>query len=395
MKYFLGLMFMFSISISNASASESVGSILPSFKLSKVCQDVTCTNFGIVNFAPTLNAMTPGATAVTITDTSITGHAWGNQIGWINLAPTGLTAGQTLKVNPNTGVITGLGFANTGSWINFYPTGGGVIINASGEFVGWAWVTGAYGGWMKFDCSIASTCVKTDWRPIPNRTTTSGGSSSTSGCTTNCTQIVTPTPTPTTPLNPTTPTTPNTPTNNPTTPGNNNTGNTNSGNGIKPNNPGQPRNTFDPSGTGEPNKPPETIVDTTKYIPAGTISEVVNDPTREGEYKEAFPKKQTEFTQNRRCSFCIVIRRDFTPTQEITTGPDGKITAGGMVIKERRIIKYGFVSKKYEVRFPLSKIGANIGVQTDPRAELDLTSVGLTLGLLVILRKLIVIMLIK
>lgn len=386
MKYFLGLMFIFGISISSASASESVGSILPAFKLSKVCQDVTCTNFGIVNFAPTLNAMTPGATAVTITDTSITGHAWGNQIGWINLAPTGLTSGQTLKVNPNTGVITGLGFANTGSWINFSSASGGVTINSVGEFVGWAWVSGAYGGWMKFDCSSGATCVKTDWRPIPNRTivtTPSGGGGGGGGCYTNCEPVVTPTP-PTIPS--TTPTNPTTPTPTPT--------------GTRPNTGGAtkpPLNTFDPSGTGTAESGPTGIVDSTKNIPAGVTSEMVNAQgiAEEGEYRQAFPKRKTEFRTQRDCFWCIVVRRDFAPTQDITTSSDGKIVAGGVIIKERRIIKYGFVPKKYEVRLPISKIGSKVGVETDPRADLDLTSTGLTLGLLAIVRKLIAVLIIK
>jgi hypothetical protein len=393
MKYFLVLMFIFSISISNAFASESVGTVLPAFKLSKVCQDVTCTNFGIVNFGPTLNSMTPGATAVTITDTSITGHAWGNQIGWINLSPSGLTSGQVLKVNPNTGVITGLGFANTGSWVNFSPASGGVTINSVGEFVGWAWVSGAYGGWMKFDCSNGATCVKTDWRPIPNRTVVTppsgggGGGGGTGTCISNCPAAVTPTPT--TLLTPTAPST------RPTTPGtnSNNSGTGNVVNGSqKP-----PLNTFDPNNTGTPTQGPETVVDTTKNIPAGVTSEVVNGmgDQEEGEYMQTFPKRGYIFKPQKDCFWCIVIRRDFAPTQEVTIGTDGKAIAGGVVIKERRIIKYGFVPKKYEVRFPLSKIGTKAGMQTDPRADLDLTSTGLTLGVLAIIRKLIAVLLIK
>lgn len=99
-------------------ASSSVGTISPGSNLTKICQDTACTTFGLVNWKPTLNASTSGATAVTITDTSITGHLWGNEIGWINLSPTG----QGITVNPTTGIITGYAYAASGSWINFAPT---------------------------------------------------------------------------------------------------------------------------------------------------------------------------------------------------------------------------------------------------------------------------------
>jgi hypothetical protein len=138
------------------SASQTVGTIDPVSHYAKVCHDVSCSTYGNINFLPSSTS-----TAIVITDTSITGYAWGDEIGWINMAPTG--AGVT--VDPATGIMYGTAFSSIGGWVNFRPTNGGVTINASGEFAGYAWVGGLYGGWIKFDCSSPGTCVKTDWRP--------------------------------------------------------------------------------------------------------------------------------------------------------------------------------------------------------------------------------------
>jgi hypothetical protein len=53
--------------------------------------------------------------------------------------------------------------------VNFRPTNGGVTINGNGEWNGYAWVGGLYGGWIKFDCASPSSCVKTDWRAVQYR----------------------------------------------------------------------------------------------------------------------------------------------------------------------------------------------------------------------------------
>lgn len=148
-------------------ASESSSTIEAGSATSRICHDAACSDYGSVNWRPT------GATAVSVTDSGLSGYAWGDEIGWINLDPTD----SGVSINTTTGALSGYAFANTGSWINFNPTdvsGGtdvGVVINGDGEFTGWAWVSGAYGGWMKFDCTSANTCVKTDWRPLGSRTT--------------------------------------------------------------------------------------------------------------------------------------------------------------------------------------------------------------------------------
>lgn len=152
-------------------ASESDGTILTGSSMSKICKNVSCSSFGTINWRPTLNANTTGATAVHISDVGITGWLWGDEIGWVNMQPTG--SGVTIATT--TGVVSGYAYANAGAWINFAPTtvfGGttvGVTINSTGQFAGWAYVSGINGGWMKFDCSSGATCIQTDWRSVPNR----------------------------------------------------------------------------------------------------------------------------------------------------------------------------------------------------------------------------------
>jgi hypothetical protein len=160
-------LFLFSTLLTSQTslASLDVGYIDGTSHYAKVCHDVSCSTYGSINFSPT---QTSTSSPVVITDTSVTGYIWGDELGWINLAPTG--AGVT--VDPNTGILYGTAFSQSSGWINFRPTNGGVIINANGELSGYAWNGGSYGGWIKFDCSDLSTCVKTNWRSIPHRTTT-------------------------------------------------------------------------------------------------------------------------------------------------------------------------------------------------------------------------------
>lgn len=156
------------LSASFAHASESNGTITSGSHLTRVCKDTTCTTPapGIINFRPT------GTTAVTIEDTAgIDGIGWGSEIGWITFDPTGPEA---VTINATSGEISGKAWAQGAGWVNFRPANSGttslgipigVSINNNGEFYGWAWTGGPHGGWIKFDCANASTCIKTDWRP--------------------------------------------------------------------------------------------------------------------------------------------------------------------------------------------------------------------------------------
>jgi hypothetical protein len=164
--------------------SETSGTILSNTQSQAlVCKDSSCTpaTAGKINFKPTTIS---GINPVSITDSGITGHAFGNQLGWILMNP----SGSGVTVNANTGALSGHAFSQSSGYINFNPTAPsgtttsqgipyGVTINSSGQFYGWAWASGSSGGWVKFDCSVSSNaaCVVTDWRPVPNRTVVSGG----------------------------------------------------------------------------------------------------------------------------------------------------------------------------------------------------------------------------
>lgn len=129
----------------------------------KVCYDTTCTTPtpSIINFEL---SQQPSITIDSVT--GISGYVWGDALGWINMNPTG--AGVTFA-NPTTGLLTGKAWSQVSGWINFAVTNQEVTINSStGEFAGWAWTGGPYGGWIKFDCSDSSSCVKTTWHPASN-----------------------------------------------------------------------------------------------------------------------------------------------------------------------------------------------------------------------------------
>ena len=121
---------------------------------------------------------------VEISSSAITGYAWGENIGWINLAPG--TGGVT---NTSGGILSGWAWGQNAGWINFNSIAncdtdsngfidiacGGTnatpdnivdfkvtISTTTGEFNGWAWSQNY--GWIKFLCP-GSACVITDWRP--------------------------------------------------------------------------------------------------------------------------------------------------------------------------------------------------------------------------------------
>lgn len=96
---------------------------------------------------------------VEVTDSEITGYAWGESIGWINLQP-----GSSGVVNDGDGNLSGYAWGENTGWINFDPTFGGVSI-ADGEFDGYAWSENY--GWIQFDCRVTGACVSTSWSAVP------------------------------------------------------------------------------------------------------------------------------------------------------------------------------------------------------------------------------------
>ena len=114
-------------------------------------------NMGWVNFAPSTHGVYGG---LVVTDTAITGYAWSAQFGWINFSPTNSGQGVT---NTAEGVLGGSAWVAGLGWLNMT----GVSITASGKFVGTAGVEGSAVGRVSFDCSACS--VFTDWRPAASR----------------------------------------------------------------------------------------------------------------------------------------------------------------------------------------------------------------------------------
>lgn len=109
-----------------------------------------------------------GSINVVIYDNMLTGFAWGDKIGWVNLAPE-----NSGVFNDGEGNLYGYASSEHGGWINFKPEGGGVKINSQGEFTGYA--LSQKFGLISFNCSNDNSCstedykVKTDWRPISVR----------------------------------------------------------------------------------------------------------------------------------------------------------------------------------------------------------------------------------
>lgn len=166
---FISLFFVVSYSLA------ATGTITTGYQQSTLI-DIDSNNDGfddVINWKPT------NGTAVSITDSAITGYIWGESVGWINLSPA--TSGVT---NTTSGVLGGYAWGENTGWINFAPTNGGVTISTTtGEFSGHAWSQNY--GWIKFECpgsdtaadadAYADTCVKTNWTPTSTTTTTSGG----------------------------------------------------------------------------------------------------------------------------------------------------------------------------------------------------------------------------
>lgn len=182
-RFFLTLSIAVSLFAFNASASFDTGTIDASFSKTKVCKDVLCASSSLVNFRPI------GVNQIIIDDTDgINGIAWGTELSWITFHPSGNPA---VSINPSTGALSGKAWSGGSSWINFRPANAdtvslglpvGVSITSDGEFYGWAWVSGPNGGWLKFDCTSPDTCVKTDWRPLSERTTSSSGGGTVDMC---------------------------------------------------------------------------------------------------------------------------------------------------------------------------------------------------------------------
>ncbi|MEK7077219.1 MAG: hypothetical protein AAB967_03235, partial [Patescibacteria group bacterium] len=119
---------------------------------------------------------------VHVTDSVLTGYAWGENIGWVSLNCSNTSSCATVDykvANNNEGTLSGHAWSENAGWIQFDPSAGGVAIDSSGNFSGYAW--GENVGWISFNCSNISSCatvsyyISTDWRPSSTRTTPAPG----------------------------------------------------------------------------------------------------------------------------------------------------------------------------------------------------------------------------
>jgi hypothetical protein len=325
-----------------ANASVIAGSIDSVTKTAFVCHDAACTSHGVVNFSPTIGLQTPGAQSILVADSGLTGNAWGSEIGWINLNPTG----GGVSINSTTGALSGFAYASVGSWINFNPTGGGVTLvdtGAGSSFFGWAWVSGIYGGWLHFDCASTSTCVQTDWRALGYRTAIStstsvskhGGASSSGPTHSTTTEQVSSStlsyPQPSVPVVPSGVMQP------PPTTATEHLDNSNS---------------FDQNGDGLPDKAQPPAVLRNKEQAGNAQPFRSEDTIREYDGVAFTTNDSAQY-----CYFCVVRRFDSFDIGGTRTRAD------------RSIVKYGFVPQQFEVRLPLSEVP---GV---PLPDVDGTSV--------------------
>ncbi len=136
----------------------------------KVCHDVACANEtpGTVDFP------TPGFIDFDVSGTpplaidsgkGISGKVWGDELGWVTFNP---PYGGVFFADPTNGLLKGTAWSETSGVINFSATGQEVVIDpVTGEWNGWAWASGPYGGWIKFDCKNNTSCVHSTWRGEP------------------------------------------------------------------------------------------------------------------------------------------------------------------------------------------------------------------------------------
>ena len=105
-------------------------------------------NLGWINFGCT-------KCTVRVSDTAVTGYAWSSQEGWINFSPA-----HAGVVNDGNGMLSGYAWSTGLGWINF----SGALISNSGSFSGVVGVASSSVGRITFDCSRCN--VTTDWRPV-------------------------------------------------------------------------------------------------------------------------------------------------------------------------------------------------------------------------------------
>lgn len=160
-KFFIFLFFCFSLLVSHTVYAENID------------PDNTGNDFAVLEFDDSQISFDCTNCNVEVTSTEITGYAWSETAGWINLQP-----GSSGVVNDGDGNLSGYAWGENIGWINFDPTFGGVSIS-SGQFDGYAWSENY--GWIQFDCGVTGACVETSW--VPTTGSGGGGGGASEGCT--------------------------------------------------------------------------------------------------------------------------------------------------------------------------------------------------------------------
>jgi len=144
-------------------------------------------NVGWMNLA---DAGSPtGAQGVVVATTYLSGFAWAENIGWINLGNTqpangvtyANTTGTDFGVNhdPNTGYLSGMAWSENTGWINFAAGQAAtpdnparISVDAPRRFHGYAWSENV--GWISFDDATRFVGIS-DCAPCPADFNNSGG----------------------------------------------------------------------------------------------------------------------------------------------------------------------------------------------------------------------------
>lgn len=143
------------------------------FYKAQIMADDSVINMGWYGGGATVSGNIP----VVVGDSELTGFAFSENYGWINLNcantttafPLGICGTSDFKVSNTDGVLSGYAWGENLGWINFGPPAPGrtypyVIINTgvSSELVGYAWSENL--GWILFDCTEShDSCTTTDW----------------------------------------------------------------------------------------------------------------------------------------------------------------------------------------------------------------------------------------
>ena len=142
----LTLVSVFLCSPTHVSASSTQGTI------SSGSQYAWGENIGWIDLAPQTNG---AYTGLVVTDSAVSGYAWSSTLGWINFSPTNSGQGVT---NDGQGNLSGSAWIAGLGWLSM----GGVSIDSNGRFTGVAGVASTTVGRLSFDCTHCE--VVTDWR---------------------------------------------------------------------------------------------------------------------------------------------------------------------------------------------------------------------------------------